>query len=215
MRTKLREHKLADKVNARLIVEGTPFRIGGFEVDSYAVCHSIPDAVGVTIDTAQGTIVHSGDWKFDHTPVDGRQTDFARLSAIAAKGVLLLLSDSTRAEVPGYTPSERHVGEIFDGIMSRAQGRVITTTFASNISRIKQIVDIAHAWGRRTAIIGRSMENYTKTARELGYLEYPEGALVHPNEIGKLTEHELCIITAGSKGEPTRAMARLRVGTHG
>jgi len=92
-------------------------------------------------------------------------------------------SHSTRAEVPGYTPSERHVGEIFDGIMSRAQGRVITTTFASNISRIKQIVDIAHAWGRRTAIIGRSMENYTTTARELGYLEYPEGAIVHDNTL--------------------------------
>src|SRR2546429_1465182 len=143
MRTKLREHKLADKVNARAIVEGTAFRIGRFEVDSYAVCHSIPDAVGLTIETDHGTVVHSGDWKFDHTPVDGRQTDFARLSEIAAKGVLLLMSDSTRAEVAGYTPSERHVGELFDAIMSRAQGRIITTTFASNISRIKQIIEIA------------------------------------------------------------------------
>src|SRR5207302_3731318 len=173
------------KATFREIAPGTPFSLGVFRCDSYYVCHSIPDAVGITVDTPQGTIVHSGDWKFDHTPVDGRQTDFARLATIAAKGVLLLLSDSTRAEVPGYTPSEQHVGEIFDGILSRAQGRVITTTFASNISRIKQIVDIAYGWGRRTAIIGRSMENYTKTARELGYLEYPEGAIVHPAEIGK------------------------------
>src|SRR5207237_3086037 len=172
-RTKLREHKLAERAASREIAPGEPFRVGALECDSYYVCHSIPDAVGLTIDTPYGTIVHSGDWKFDHTPVDGRQTDFARLSAIAAKGVLLLMSDSTRAEVPGYTQSERHVSEMFDGIMSRAPGRVITTTFASNISRIRQIVEIAHAWGRKTAIVGRSMENYPKTARELGYRQYP------------------------------------------
>jgi len=214
MRTKLREHKLADKVDAREITTGTPFRIGAFECDSYAVCHSIPDAVGLTIETSLGTIVHSGDWKFDHTPVDGRQTDFARLSAIAAKGVLLLMSDSTRAEVPGYTQSERHVGELFDAIMSRAQGRIITTTFASNISRIKQIIEIAAGWGRRTAIIGRSMENYTKTARELGYLTLPEGSLIHPKEIDKLPDHEVCIITTGSQGEPTSALSRMALGDH-
>src|SRR3982074_2026705 len=214
IKTKLREHKLADKAGLKEIEPGTPFSIGAFRCDSYYVCHSIPDAVGVTIDTAQGTIVHSGDWKFDHTPVDGRQTDFARLATIAAKGVLLLMSDSTRAEQPGYTQSERHVAEMFDAIMSRAPGRVITTTFASNISRIRQIVEIAHAWGRKTAIVGRSMENYTKTARELGYLEYPEGAIVSPHEIGKLPDHELCIITTGSQGEPTSALSRMALGDH-
>jgi len=214
MRTKLREHKLADKVTAHEITPGTPFKVGPFTCDSYFVCHSIPDAVGLTIDTKWGTVVHSGDWKFDHTPVDGRQTDFARLSAIAAKGVLLLMSDSTRAEVPGYTQSERHVGELFDTIMARAQGRVITTTFASNISRIKQIIEIAAVWGRRTAIIGRSMENYTKTARELGYLELPEGSLIHPKEIDKLKDHEVCIITTGSQGEPTSALSRMALGDH-
>ena len=214
IKTKLREHKLDQKTIFREIEPGTPFQVGPFNCDSYYVCHSIPDAVGMTIETAQGTIVHSGDWKFDHTPVDGRQTDFARLSQIAAKGVLLLMSDSTRAEVAGYTPSERHVGEIFDGIMSRAQGRVITTTFASNISRIKQIVDIASAWGRKTAIIGRSMENYTKTARELGYLEYPENAIIHAGDIGKYPDHELCIITTGSQGEPTSALSRMALGDH-
>jgi ribonuclease J len=214
MRTKLREHKLAEKVDAREIAPGTPFRIGAFTCDSYFVCHSIPDAVGLTIETKWGTVVHSGDWKFDHTPVDGRQTDFARLSEIAAKGVLLLLSDSTRAEVPGYTPSERHVGDLLDTIFARAQGRVITTTFASNISRIKQIIEIAAVWGRRTAIIGRSMENYTKTARELGYLELPEGSLIHPKEIDKLKDHEVCIITTGSQGEPTSALSRMALGDH-
>jgi ribonuclease J len=214
MRTKLREHKLADKVNAIEIAPGTPFKVGPFECDSYYVCHSIPDAVGLTIETRYGTIVHSGDWKFDHTPVDGKQTDFARLSAIAARGVLLLLSDSTRAEVAGYTQSERHVGDLLDTIMSRAPGRVITTTFASNISRIKQIVDVAAAWGRRTAIIGRSMENYTRTARELGYLVFPEGSLIHPKEIDKLPDHEVCIITTGSQGEPTSALSRMALGDH-
>jgi ribonuclease J len=214
MRTKLREHKLADKVNATEIAPGTPFKVGPFSCDSYYVCHSIPDAVGLTIETRYGTIVHSGDWKFDHTPVDGKQTDFARLSEIAAKGVLLLLSDSTRAEVAGYTQSERHVGDLLDTIMSRAPGRVITTTFASNISRIKQIVDVAAAWGRRTAIIGRSMENYTRTARELGYLTFPEGALIQPKEIDTLPDHELCIITTGSQGEPTSALSRMALGDH-
>jgi len=214
VRTKLREHKLADRTTFREITPGTPFRVGGMELDTYAVCHSIPDAVGVTIETPHGTIVHSGDWKFDHTPVDGRVTDFGRLSAIAAKGVLLLMSDSTRAENPGYTPSERHVGELFDAIMSRAPGRVITTTFASNISRIKQIVDIASAWGRKTAIVGRSMENYTRTALELGYLEYPDGAIVHAGDIGKLADHEICIITTGSQGEPTSALSRMALGDH-
>jgi ribonuclease J len=214
MRSKLREHKLAEKVDAREIIPGTPFRIGAFDCDSYNVCHSIPDAVGITIETRFGTVVHSGDWKFDHTPVDGKQTDFAKLSAIAAKGVLLLMSDSTRAEVAGYTPSERHVGELFDGIMSRAPGRVITTTFASNISRIKQIIEVAAAWGRRTAIVGRSMDNYTKTARELGYLTLPEGSLIHPKEIDKLPDAEICIITTGSQGEPTSALSRMALGDH-
>jgi len=124
------------------------------------------------------------------------------------------MSYSTRAEVHGYTQSERHVGELFDAIMARAPGRVITTTFASNISRIKQIVEIAAAWGRRTAIVGRSMENYTKTARELGYLEYPEGSIVHPNEITKLKDQEICIITTGSQGEPTSALSRMALGDH-
>jgi ribonuclease J len=214
IRTKLREHKLAERATFREIAPGQPFRVGALECDSYYVCHSIPDAVGLTIGTPYGTVVHSGDWKLDHTPVDGRQTDFARLSEIAARGVLLLMSDSTRAEVPGYTQSERHVGELFDAIMARAPGRVITTTFASNISRIKQIVDIAAAWGRRTAIVGRSMENYTKTARELGYLEYPEGSIVHPNEITKLKDQEICIITTGSQGEPTSALSRMALGDH-
>lgn len=214
IRTKLKEHRLADKADLREIVPGKAFRIGPFDCDAYDVCHSIPDAVGFTIDTPYGTIVHSGDWKFDHTPVDGRQTDFARLSAIAAKGVLLLMSDSTRAETPGYTPSERHVGEILEGIMARASGRFITTTFASNISRIKQIVDIASAWGRKTAIIGRSMENYTRTARELGYMEVPAGALVHPAEIAKLPDEQICIITTGSQGEPTSALSRMALGDH-
>jgi ribonuclease J len=214
IRTKLKEHKLAERATFREIAPGTPFTIGSVRCDSYYVCHSIPDAIGVTIDTPYGTVVHSGDWKFDHTPVDGRQTDFARLAAIAAKGVLLLMSDSTRAEVPGYTQSERHVAEMFDAIMSRAPGRVITTTFASNISRIRQIVEIAAAWGRKTAIVGRSMENYTKTARELGYLEYPEGAIVSPHEIGKVPDQELCIITTGSQGEPTSALSRMALGDH-
>ena len=214
IRTKLREHKLHDRTRFEEIKVGAPFRIGGVELEAYHVCHSIPDAVGVVARTSLGQIVHSGDWKFDHTPVDGRQTDFAHLARIAERGVHLLLSDSTRAELPGYTRSETHVGELLETIFARAPGRIIITTFASNISRVKQIVEIASAWGRRTAIIGRSMESYSKTARELGYLDLPEGALIHPSKIGDVADPKLCIITTGSQGEPTSALARMAVGDH-
>lgn len=214
VRTKLKEHKLLDRTRFEEFAVGEPFRVGGVSIEAYHVCHSIPDAVGLAIDTPLGTVVHSGDWKFDHTPVGERQTDFAHLSRIAARGIRLLLSDSTRAEIPGYTRSEAHVGELLEGIFARSEGRVLITTFASNISRLQQIVDIAAAWGRRTAIVGRSMESYSKTARELGYLNFPEGVLVHPSKVGDVPDQELCIITTGSQGEPTSALARMAVGDH-
>jgi ribonuclease J len=214
IRTKLKEHKLHERTRFKEVEVGQPFRIGAVELEAYHVCHSIPDAVGLVARTGLGQLVHSGDWKFDHTPVDGRQTDFAHLARIAERGVHLLLSDSTRAEMPGYTRSEAHVGELLEAIFARAPGRILITTFASNISRLKQIIDIAYQWGRRTAIIGRSMENYSKTARDLGYLELPEGALLHTSKIGEVADAELCIITTGSQGEPTSALARMAVGDH-
>ena len=214
LRTKLKEHKLHESTDFREIEVGVPFHIGRVELEAYHVCHSIPDAVGFVARTPLGQIVHSGDWKFDHTPVDGQQTDFAHLARIAERGVFLLLSDSTRAEVPGYTRSEAYVGELLETIFARAAGRVIITTFASNISRIKQIVEIAAAWGRRTSIIGRSMENYSRTARDLGYLELPEHALIHASRIGDVEDNKLCVITTGSQGEPTSALARMAVGDH-
>ncbi len=214
IRTKLREHKLHDRTRFEEIEIGEPFRIGRVELEAYHVCHSIPDAVGAVARTPLGQIVHSGDWKFDHTPVDGRHTDFAHLARIAQRGVHLLLSDSTRAEVSGYTRSEAHVGELLEAIFARAPGRIIITTFASNLSRIKQIVDIAFGWGRRTVIIGRSMESYSKTARELGFLELPEGALAQPAQLGEIPDNKLCVITTGSQGEPTSALARMAVGDH-
>ncbi len=214
IRTKLREHKLHERTRFEEIEVGEPFHIGRVELEAYHVCHSIPDAVGVVARTPLGQLVHSGDWKFDHTPVDGFQTDFAHLARIAARGVHLLLSDSTRAEMPGYTRSETHVGELLEAIFARAPGRIIITTFASNIARIKQIIDIADAWGRRTAIIGRSMESYSKTARELGYLELPEAGLIHAAKIAEVSDAQLCIITTGSQGEPTSALARMAVGDH-
>jgi len=214
IRTKLKEHKLHESTDFREISVGQPFRIGKVELEAYHVCHSIPDAVGIAVKTPLGQIVHSGDWKFDHTPVDGQPTDFAHLARIAARGVHLLLSDSTRSEIPGYTRSEAYVGELLEVIYARAAGRIIITTFASNISRIKQIIEIAAAWGRRTAIIGRSMENYSKTARDLGYQGLSEGALIHPSKIGEVEDAKLCIITTGSQGEPTSALARMAIGDH-
>ena len=200
IRTKLKEHKLAERATFREIAPGTPFTIGSFRCDSYYVCHSIPDAIGVTIDTPYGALVHSGDWKFDHTPVDGRQTDFARLAAIAAKGVLLLMSDSTRAEVPGYTQSERHVAELFDAIMSRAPGRVIKTTSHRHLPH-SEIVETPRV-GPQDPTSGLDGELHkTAGARSISVSE----ARSSPRTRSGSCRPRACIITTGRRATNERA----------
>jgi ribonuclease J len=206
---KLKEHRLLDKTHLNTIQAGDTINVGPFQIEFFHVSHSIPDGVGLALHTPIGTVVHSGDFKFDHTPVDGRLTDFARLAGLGQQGVLVLLSDSTNADSPGYTPSEKVVGEMFDHVFARAAKRIIVATFASNISRIQQIVDAALRYDRHVGIVGRSMVENVRMARDLGYLDVPEGVLLRLDELNRLPPDQVVIVTTGSQGEPTSALSRM------
>src|SRR6476646_9779394 len=179
---KIKEHKLTN--NPLLPLEaGQPVELGSFSATAFRIGHSIPDAMGIALNTPLGRIVHTGDFKFDHTPVDGKMSDLHALAEFGSQGLLLLMSDSTRAENPGYTPSERTVGEAFRSIMEGVDGRVIVATFASNIARIQQVFDAARFINRKVTVIGRSMEQNVRIASELGYLTYPPELLVNQDRI--------------------------------
>ncbi len=206
---KLKGHKTLAQAKLNVITPGEQFNLGKFRIEFFAVCHSIPDAVGLIIRMPMGVIVHSGDFKIDYTPVDGKPTDLSRLAQLGAQGVLLLLSDSTYAEVPGYTPSERVVGEALDRIIAKAPGRVIVTTFASLVSRVQQVIDAAAKHGRRVFVIGRSMVDTVKMSLDLGYLKAPAGVLARLDELHGLPHNKIVFVTTGSQGEPTSALVRI------
>jgi len=206
---KLKEGKVSAGARLKTIPTGVQVPLGKLKFEFFHVCHSIPDAVGIIIYTPVGTVVHSGDFKLDYTPVDARPTDLSRLSQIGSQGVLLLMADSTYAELPGYTPSERVVGETLDRIMATSQGRVIVTTFSSLISRIQQVIDAAAKYGRKVFIVGRSMNDTVKMALELGYLKAPNGVLGRLEESRALPANKVVFITTGSQGEPTSALVRM------
>jgi ribonuclease J len=206
---KLKEGKIVAGSRQKTITSGVQVQLGKFKFEFFNVCHSIPDSVGVIIYTPVGIIVHTGDFKLDYTPVDNRPTDLSRLSQLGAQGVLLLLSDSTYAELPGYTPSERVVGETLDRIMSNAAGRVIVTTFSSLIARIQQVFDSAAKYERKVFIVGRSMNDTVKMSMELGYLNAPNGVLGRLEESRGLPHNKVVFITTGSQGEPTSALVRM------
>ena len=210
----LERRRMLEKTVLHTCAPGDVIDIGPFTIEPYHVCHSIPDTVGLGITTPAGLIVHSGDFKFDHTPVDGWPTDYAKLAEFSGRGVLVLLSDSTNADRPGNTPSEAVLDDAFHQVMRQAPGRVIVATFASLISRIQQVVDVAAQRGRKIAIAGRTMAENTKMARRLGYLNIPEGMLMTLEEIKKLPAHETVIMATGSQGEPTAVLGRLAVGQH-
>ncbi len=205
---KIKEHKLHNNP-LRALEPGSPVDVGPFTVRGFRIGHSIPDAMGLGIRTPLGTIIHTGDFKFDHTPVDGKLSDFHELAAYGAEGVLCLLSDSTRAENPGYTGSERLVGEAFRDIMQGVTGRVIVATFASNIARIQQVFDAAADFGRKVTVIGRSMEQNTRIAVDLGYLRYPSEQLVPKDRLRDIPDDKLVIATTGAQGEPMAGLARM------
>ena len=192
------------------IEPGEDYRFGdSFVANWFRVCHSIPDAMGIAIKTPLGTVIHTGDFKIDHTPVDGRTIDLASLAGYGSNGVLLLLSDSTYAEVPGYTPSERLVGEALDRAIRDAPGRVMVATFASLISRIQQVVDAAERSGRKVSVVGRSMVENIHVASDMGYLTLPPDILLPLSEIRRLPPEQVVLMTTGSQGEPTSALVRI------
>ncbi|MCL6648171.1 MAG: ribonuclease J [Chloroflexi bacterium] len=214
IRVRLREHRLLEEANLAEYRPGDRIRLGELEVEPFRVNHSIPDSVGLAIRTPLGTVIHTGDFKFDHTPVDGVPADFARLARFGDEGVLALLSDSTYAERPGYTPSEQRVSAALLNIFHEAPGRVIIATFASLIARIQQVIDAAVRTNRKVAIIGRSMEQNAQIALELGYLSAPPGVLIRPEEVNRYSGREIAILTTGSQGEPMSSLARMASGEH-
>jgi ribonuclease J len=205
---KIKEHKLRNNP-LKALEPGDTVELGNFDVTAFRIGHSIPDAMGVRIRTPFGDIVHTGDFKFDQTPVDGKPADFQDLGRFGEEGVLCLMSDSTRAEVPGYTPSERTVGDAFHDIMEGLEGRVIVATFASNIARVQQVFEASETFGRKAAVLGRSMEQNTRIATDLGYLRPPSTGLVTKGKISSIPDHELTIVTTGAQGEPMAGLARM------
>ncbi len=206
---KLKEHRLLDKVAINVITPGDQLELGGLLVEFFRVNHSIPDCVGIVIHTPVGTLVHTGDYKFDHTPIDGQPADFGTLARIGNEGVLVMMGDSTRVEVPGYTPSERVINDSLDKIFANAPGRILIATFASLISRVQQVVDTAVRYQRKVALVGRSMVNNVQMAIELGYLDIPKGVLIRAEDINKFLPEQIVIICTGSQGEPTSALTRI------
>lgn len=213
VRVKLKEHRLPVEP-LREVETGESVRAGAFEVEFFPVAHSIPDACGLIIRTPLGTVVHTGDFKLDHTPVMDQHTDLMRLGQVGGEGCLLLLADSTYAEVEGHTPSEQLVGDSLRTIMVNAEGRVIVATFASLIARVQQVVDAAVFTGRKVFVTGRSMIDNVAMARQLDYLRAPEGTFVGVEEMRRLPPSELAIVTTGSQGEPTSALTRMANGSH-
>jgi ribonuclease J len=211
---KLKEHGLGLPEGSRAIRPGDRVKAGALSAEFFHVNHSIPGSVGVIIDTPFGSIVHTGDFKFDHSPVDGEVTEFHRLAGVGQRGALALLSDSTNAEEPGYTPSERVVGAAMESIFRTAPGRVLVATFASNVHRIQQVFDAAAALGKKVAVCGRSMEKVVDVAAGLGYLRVPPHTHVRLEETSKLPAAETILLTTGSQGEPLSALSRIATHEH-
>ena len=214
VKLKLEEHRLLDKTKLITCEAGEVVKAGKFSVEFIHVNHSIADAVSFAIKTPVGTVVHTGDFKIDSTPIQGGMIDLARFGELGKQGVLALLCDSTNVERPGYTKSERCVGASFDALFRGCESRIIVTTFASNVDRIQQVISVAAKYGRKVAVTGRSMENAMKVSTELGYMQVPDGVLVDVNHIKSLPKNKVCIITTGSQGETMSALTRMAFSTH-
>ena len=211
---KLSEYKVLDKAKLHTFNAEDRFKVGLFDIEPFRVAHSIPDAVGFAVHTPAGTLVHTGDFKFDQTPVDGQLFDIARLTRIGQEGVLVLLSDCTNVERPGFVPSERNVGDAFDAIFKDAPRRIIMACFASNVHRVQQAIDFSVKYGRKVALMGRSMERNMDMAQQMGYLRVPEGTRIRADEIEDYFPQQVTVITTGSQGEPMAALSRIAVDDH-
>ena len=212
---KLKEHGLLGRAKLQVVKPREVVKLGCMSVEFIRVNHSIPDAMALAITTPAGVIVQTGDFKVDYTPIQGEMIDLARFSELGNQGVLCLLSDSTNAERPGYTESERNVGRTFETLFSQAgDRRIIIATFSSNIHRIQQIVNMAVKTGRKVAVSGRSMVNVVAKAIELGYLNVPKDVMIDVDNIGRYQSSRLVIVTTGSQGEPMSALSRMASGEH-
>jgi ribonuclease J len=211
---KLARAQLLEKSVLHTIKAGDSIQIGPFFIEFFHVCHSIPDGVGLGITTPAGLVVHSGDYKFDHTPIDNWPTDYAKLGEFSGREVLALLADSTNADRPGWTPSERVIDPAFDLVFTSAEGRIIIASFASLISRIQQVANAAQRHGRKMAIAGTSMVDNAKMARKLGYLDIPDDLLVKVDQALKMSPEKVVLMATGTQGEPTSIMGRLSTGTN-
>ena len=214
LEVKLNRNGLSGRADLRTINAGETVQISAFKVDFFHVCHSIPDAIGLGIDTPAGLIVHTGDYKFDHTPVDNWPTDYAKLAEFAERGVLALLADSTNATRPGWTQSERVIDSALDEAFEKAEGRILVATFASLISRMQQVVDAAERHGRKIAFTGRSMVDNMNMARELGYANFPERLVISLEKSLSMPDNQVVLMATGSQGEPQSIMGRLANGTN-
>ncbi|MDF9841325.1 MULTISPECIES: ribonuclease J [unclassified Paenibacillus] len=212
---KLKEANLLGETKRILINEDSVIDLGtSLQVTFFRTNHSIPDSVGVCIETPEGNVVHTGDFKFDHTPVNGQYANLHRMAEIGQKGVLALMSDSTNAEKPGFTPSEKNVGIVLEDIFRKAEQRVVVATFASNVHRIQQVVNAAESTGRKITVIGRSMVNVVAIASELGYLNVPDGMLIEPEEMNRMAANRVVVLCTGSQGEPMSALTRMARSSH-
>ncbi|MBC7869654.1 MAG: ribonuclease J [Chitinophagaceae bacterium] len=211
---KLKEGRVSNLTQINVFGAGDKFDLGPFKIESFHMCHSIPDCVGFAIHTSYGVIVHSGDYKFDNTPIDGKKPDYARLAHFAKSGVLLLMADSTNADLPGWTPSEAVIDGAFDKVFREANGRIMVATFASLISRVQQVANAAKRHGRKIAIAGHSMAENIKMARRLGILDLPDDLLIDVNRVSSIQPHKLVIMVTGSQGEPTSVLSRMAAGKY-
>jgi ribonuclease J len=212
-RSKLDEHKLRE-VRLEDLPTGDQVALGPFTLELVHMTHSIPDSCAVALGTELGTVLLTGDYKFDQTPVDGPPADVARLAELGSEGVLLLCGDSTNADRPGFSPSERTVGPHLEEVFARAEGRIIVTSFASNIHRVQQVVDAATSLGRKVALVGRSMRKNVNIGRSLGHIEVPEGMMIQPHEVEDWPDHKVVVISTGSQGEPLSALRRMAHNDH-
>ena len=215
VKSKLDEHGLLREADLREVSPyDEPFNLGPFRIEFIRMAHSIPDAVAVVLETPGGRVVHTGDYKIDHTPVDGQRTDVGKLAEVGNRGVDLLLGDSTNAERAGVTQSERVVGEAFRQIFPQRKGKILISSFASNVHRMQQAADVAADCGRKVAFVGRSMRKNANIARNLGYMNVPDDLVLRPNELAELPPHQQLILCTGSQGEPMSAMTRIAYNDH-
>ena len=212
-RSKLDEHNLRD-VDLEDVASGEQLQMGPFSLELIHMTHSIPDSCAVAVGTDLGTVLLTGDYKFDQTPVDGQPADVSRLAELGSEGVLLLCGDSTNADRPGFSPSEREVGPHLEEVFSRAEGRIVVTSFASNIHRVQQVIDAATALGRKVALVGRSMRKNVNIGRSLGHIEVPEGMMIQPHEVEDWPDHRVVVVSTGSQGEPLSALRRMAYNDH-